>query len=140
MSSGDNYEYEKSNTTQSRDSYSSFVEKQNSSYVNDLNNSVYHNTSLSLVQFDLGAIFNSNKVCDSNSMYLVLPITMTAACSSGSALLTTASPGASSLCSMKTNFIHFSMFAIIILNCRAISSMPTRFFIFDCINCCTSKR
>jgi hypothetical protein len=53
MSAGDNYEYERSTTIQSRDSYSPFVEKQCSSYVNDLNNSVYQNTSLSLVQFDL---------------------------------------------------------------------------------------
>ncbi len=122
MSSGDNYEYEKSNTPQSRDAYSPFVEKQNSSYVNDLNNSVYQNTSLSLVQFDLGAIFNSNTVCDSNSMYLVLPITMCAGCSTGTALITTASPGASSLCSMKTNYIHLLHSADIQLGNKVLES------------------
>ena len=53
MSSSDNYEYEKSNQSQNIDSYSPYVEKQQSSLVNDLNNSVYANSSLSLVQFDL---------------------------------------------------------------------------------------
>ena len=53
MSSSDNYEYEKSNIPQDIDAYSPYVEKQQSSFVNDLNNSVYANSSLSLVQFDL---------------------------------------------------------------------------------------
>lgn len=52
MANSDNYEFEKSNIAQSRDSYSPYVEKQ-WNYVNDLNNSVYNNNSLSLVQFDL---------------------------------------------------------------------------------------
>ena len=52
MSSSHNYEYEKSNI-QDIDAYSPYVEKQQSSFVNDLNNSVYANSSLSLVQFDL---------------------------------------------------------------------------------------
>lgn len=122
MSSGDNYEYEKSNTPQNRDSYSPFVEKQNSSYVNDLNNSVYQNTSLSLVQFDLGAIFNSNTVCDSNSMYLVLPITMCAACSTGTALVTAGGAGLSSLCSMKTNYLQLIHSADIQLGNKTLES------------------
>ncbi len=53
MSGSDNYEYEKSNQSQNIDSYSPYVEKQQSSFVNDLNNSVYANSSISLVQFDL---------------------------------------------------------------------------------------
>jgi len=122
MSSGDNYSYEQSNQIQSRDSYSPFVEKQNSNYVNDLNNSVYQNTSLSLVQFDLGAIFNSNTVCDPNSMYLVLPITMCAACSSGAAIVTSAAPGGSNLCSMKTNYIHLIHSADIQLGNKTLES------------------
>ena len=122
MSSGDNYSYEQSNQIQSRDSYSPFVEKQNSNYVNDLNNSVYQNTSLSLVQFDLGAIFNSNTVCDPNSMYLVIPVTMCAAYSTGSALITGSGAGTSSLCSMKTNYIHLIHSADIQLGNKTLES------------------
>ena len=80
MSSGDNYEYEKANIPQDIDAYSPYVEKQQSNFVNDLNNSVYANSSLSLVQFDLGQIFNSSSVSDTADMYLVLPITVVAAC------------------------------------------------------------
>ncbi len=64
MSSSDNYEYEKSNIPQDIDAYSPYAEKQQSSFVNDLNNSVYANSSLSLVRFDLGQIFNSSSVTD----------------------------------------------------------------------------
>ena len=106
MSGSDNYEYEKSNIPQDIDAYSPYVEKQQSSFVNDLNNSVYANSSLSLVQFDLGQIFNSSSVSDPGDMYLVVPICMVAACRTNSAVVTTASPGASQLCSLKSNFIH----------------------------------
>ncbi len=62
MSSGDNYEYEKSNIPQDIDAHSPYVEKQQSSFVNDLNNNVYANSSLSLVQFDIGQMVNSSSV------------------------------------------------------------------------------
>ncbi len=104
--SSDCYEYEKSNLPQNIDQYSPYVEKQQSSFVNDLNNSVYANSSLSLVQFDLCQIFNSSSVSDPGDMYLVVPICMVASCRTNSAVITTASPGASQLCSLKSNFIH----------------------------------
>ncbi len=47
-------------------------------------------SSLSLVQFDLGQIFNSSSVSDTSDMYLVLPITVVAACRTNSADITTA--------------------------------------------------
>ena len=106
MPGSDNYEYEKSNIPQDIDAYSPYVEKQQSSFVNDLNNSVYANSSLSLVQFDLGQIFNSSSVSDPADMYLVVPICMVAACRTNSAVVTTASPGGSQLLSLKSNFIH----------------------------------
>ena len=106
MSSGDNYEYEKASIPQDIDAYSPYVEKQQSNFVNDLNNSVYANSSLSLVQFDLGQIFNSSSVSDTGDMYLVLPITMVATCRTATGVVATASPGGSNLCSIKTNFIH----------------------------------
>ena len=106
MRGSDNYEYEKSNIPQDIDQYSPYVEKQQSSFVNDLNNSVYANSSLSLVQFDLGQIFNSSSVSDPADMYLVVPICMVAACRTTNAVITTASPGGSQLLSLKSNFIH----------------------------------
>jgi hypothetical protein len=122
MSGSDNYEYEKSNIPQDIDSYSPYVEKQQSNFVNDLNNSVYANSSLSLVQFDLGQIFNSSSVSDTADMYLVLPITVVAACRTNSAAITTASPGGSNLCSIKTNFIHLIHQADIQIGGKTIES------------------
>lgn len=121
MANSDNYEFEKSNIAQSRDSYSPYVEKQ-WNYVNDLNNSVYNNNSLSLVQFDLGQIFNSNTLSDSADLFLVIPITIVAACRTASALVSTASPGASSLCSIKQNYSHLIHSADIQLGSKTLES------------------
>jgi DNA helicase IV len=75
----DNYEFEKSSRPQDIDDYSPYTDKQYNGFINDLNSGVYTNTSLSLVQFDLGQIYNSQKFTDTNDLFLVLPITMVAA-------------------------------------------------------------
>ena len=75
----DNYEFEKSSQPQDIDDYSPYVDKQYNGFINDLNSGIYTNTSLSLVQFDLGQIYNSQKFTDTNDMFLVVPITMVAA-------------------------------------------------------------
>ncbi len=58
----DNYEYARSSRAQNVDDYSPYVDKQANNYINDLNGGVYTNNSLSLVQFDLGKIYNSQKI------------------------------------------------------------------------------
>jgi len=58
----DNYEFEKSSRPQDIDDYSPYTDKQYNGFINDLNSGVYTNTSLSLVQFDLGQIYNSQKI------------------------------------------------------------------------------
>ena len=101
----DNYEFEKSSRPQDIDGYSPYVDKQYNGFINDLNGGVYTNTSLSLVQFDLGQIYNSQKFTDTNDMFMVVPISMVAAFSDGSALKDPAA-GNVNLLSLKTNFIH----------------------------------
>ena len=54
----DNYEFAKSSQPQTVNEYSPFVEKQYNNYINELNGGVYNNNTLSLVQFDLGQIYN----------------------------------------------------------------------------------
>ena len=49
----DNYEYEKAMEPQATDDYSPYVDKQSNGYINDINNGVYTNNSLTLVNFDL---------------------------------------------------------------------------------------
>ena len=63
----DNYEFDKSSLPQDIDGYSPYTDKQYNGFINDLNGGVYTNTSLSLVQFDLGQIYNSQKFTDTNS-------------------------------------------------------------------------
>ena len=44
----DNYEWMKANEAQSVNDYSPYADKQYNSYINDINNSVYSNNSLTL--------------------------------------------------------------------------------------------
>ena len=60
-SGSDNYEFMKTNIPQGINEYSPYIDKQYNGFINDLNSAVYTNTSLSLVQFDLGQIYNSQK-------------------------------------------------------------------------------
>jgi hypothetical protein len=103
----DNYEYRKSVTKQDDGDYSPFVDKQYNNYINDINNGIYTNSSLTLVNFDLGQIYNSAKHTNPSDMFIVIPITMVAAFSTGTALVNPL-PGSSALCSLKSNFFEFN--------------------------------
>ena len=103
----DNYEYARSSRPQNVDDYSPYIEKQANNFINDLNSSIYTNNSLSLVQFDLGQIYNSQKFTDTNDLYCVIPITIVAALrNAAGALLAPTGTGLASLCSIKTNNIN----------------------------------
>ena len=118
----DNYEYEKSSRPQDIDEYSPYMDKQYNGFVNDLNSSVYTNTSLSLVQFDLGQIYNSQKFTDTNDMFLVVPITMVAAYSSNNAVSAAPVQGNVNLLSLKSNFINLLHQADLQINGKTIES------------------
>ena len=117
----DNYEWMKSNEPQSQTDYSPYTDKQYSNYINDINGGSYSNSSLSLVNFDLGQIYNSNKYIDSSDLYIVLPITMVAAYRTANA---TVAPGTSSsaLCSIKTNFLNLIHQCDLQINGKTIES------------------
>ena len=117
----DNYEFEKSSRPQDIDGYSPYVDKQYNGFINDLNGGVYTNTSLSLVQFDLGQIYNSQKFTDTNDMFMVIPITMVAAFSTGNAMVDPVA-GNVNLLSLKTNFIHLLHQADLQINGKTIES------------------
>ena len=117
----DNYEWMKTNEPQSRTDYSPYTDKQYSNYINDINGGSYSNSSLSLVNFDLGQIYNSNKYIDSSDLYIVIPITMVAAYRTNNA---TVAPGTSSsaLCSIKTNFLNLIHQCDLQINGKTIES------------------
>jgi len=118
----DNYEFEKSSRPQDIDDYSPYTDKQYNGFINDLNSGVYTNTSLSLVQFDLGQIYNSQKFTDTNDLFLVLPITMVAAFNASGTGIVAPVNGSAQLLSMKTNFINLIHQADLQINGKTIES------------------
>ena len=72
----DNYDFDKSSRPEDIDDYSPYTDKQYNGFISDLNGGVYTNTSLSLVQFDLGKIYDSQKFTNTNDLFMVVPITM----------------------------------------------------------------
>ena len=117
----DNYTFMKSSMPQDTGDYSPYIEKNYNSYINDINNGVYTNNSLTLVNFDLGQIYNSQKFTDTSELFCVLPITMVAAYSTGTAIVAP-TPGSSSLCSIKTNFVNLIHQADLQVNGKTIES------------------
>ena len=122
----DNYEFMRASVPQEIDDYSPYVDKQANQYINDINNGVYTNNSLSLVTFDLGQIYNSQKFTDTNDTFAVFPITMVAAYSTGSATIAV-TPGSYSLLTMKTNFLNLIHQADLQINGKTIE--PTQPYI-----------
>lgn len=121
----DNYEFEKSSNPQDIDDYSPYVDKQYNGFINDLNSGVYTNTSLTLVQFDLGQIYNSQKFTNTNDLFLVVPVVMVAAFSTtanAAAVTPTANTSYSHLLSMKSNFMHLIHQADLQVNGKTIES------------------
>jgi hypothetical protein len=102
----DKYEFEKEIQPQDTDDYSPYVDKQYNDYINDINNGVYTNSSLTLCNFDFGQIYNSTKFTDTNDLFVLLSITMVVPMSDGTGTLKTPESGLSSLCSIKTNFVN----------------------------------
>jgi hypothetical protein len=62
----DNYEFLKTNEVQDATDYSPYADKQYNNYINDINNGVYTKNSLTLVNFDLGQIYNSHKFTETS--------------------------------------------------------------------------
>ena len=98
----DNYQFLKSNVSQSQSKYTPYTDKQYN-YVNDINNGVYTNTSMSLLQFDLSSIFNSSRMTDTSDHYLVIPTCTVAAYTSGVATLVAPGTSSSGLITLKTS-------------------------------------
>jgi hypothetical protein len=117
----DNYEFMKSSEVQDATDYSPYSDKQYNNYINDINNGVYTNNSLTLVNFDLGQIYNSQKFTESSELFAVLPIAMVAGFSNGSSVLAPL-PGSQALCTIKSNFLNLIHQADITVNGKSIES------------------
>lgn len=69
----DNYEFLKSTEPQGVDLETPYVSK-NYSYISDINQGVYSNNGLSLVQFDMSSIYNSTGFIGTSDMFLTIPL------------------------------------------------------------------
>jgi hypothetical protein len=118
----DNYEFMKTSEAQDATDYSPYSDKQYNNYINDINNGVYTNNSLTLVNFDLGQIYNSQKFTETSELFAVLPIAMVAGFSSnvtgGSIIAPTARSQA--LCTIKSDFLNLIHQADVVVNGKSI--------------------
>ena len=116
----DNYEFMKTSEAQDETDYSPYVDKQYNNYINDINNGVYTNNSLTLVNFDLGQIYNSQKFTESSELFVVLPIAIVAGFSDSSNNAIAPPIRSSALCSIKSDFLNLIHQADITVNGKSI--------------------
>jgi hypothetical protein len=118
----DNYEFMKTSEPQDATDYSPYVDKQYNNYINDINNGVYTNNSLTLVNFDLGQIYNSQKFTETSELFAVIPIAMVAGFSTNPVGGTLVNPTAKSqaLCTIKSDFLNLIHQADVVVNGRSI--------------------
>ena len=103
----DNYEFMRSSESQNIDEYTPYTNKQ-FNFVNDTNSSVYSSAGLSLVQFDLSSIYNSQTFVDTNDMFLVIPLVTVAAFGTAALGGATVAPvaGNFALTSLKSSYLN----------------------------------
>jgi hypothetical protein len=88
----DNYQFLKSKLPQGVEDETPFVSSQ-FQYINDINNGVYSNNGLTLVQWDLSSLYNSSLMICPSTMYMAIPITIVSAYVTNAALIAPASDG-----------------------------------------------
>ena len=118
----DNYEFMKTSEVQDVTDYSPYSDKQYNNYINDINNGVYTNNSLTLINFDLGQIYNSQKFTESSELFAVLPIAMVAGFANSAAAGTVVPPTDKSqaLLTIKSDFLNLIHQADVVVNGKSI--------------------
>jgi hypothetical protein len=116
----DNYEFMKTSEAQDATDYSPYVDKQYNNYINDINNGVYTNNSLTLVNFDLGQIYNSQKFTETSEMFPVLPIAMVAGFANVGGTLLAPLPSSQALCTIKSDFLNLIHQTDVTVNGRTV--------------------
>ena len=103
MSEVDQYDYEKAIQPQGINLDTPYVSKQ-WNYTNDINNSIYTNSSLSLVQFNLSNLFNSTTLIDLSECFLIIPtVTCVRLTNGANGAAVAPSVNAYAIASLKTN-------------------------------------
>ena len=100
----DNYDFSKSAAPQSVSAYSPYTDKQWDFIQDNSSGSYSNNSGMSLVQFDLSGIFNSDAFSDASDLFLALPIVMCAAVGQTTGAAVTPPTAGYGLCSLKSNY------------------------------------
>lgn len=122
--SSDNYQFAKSNAPQGLEHETPYMDEQ-WNFVNDINSGVY-SSGPSLVQFDLSSIFNSDRLCDVNRAYTVIPVVYCAAYTAGStntALGLAANVSYFQQCGLKFNYANLINQIEISVNGKVLDQM-----------------
>jgi hypothetical protein len=98
----DNYEFHKTNEARDATDYSPYVDKQ---YKNDMKNGVYTINIFTLVNFDLGQIYDSKNFTETSELFAVLSIAIVASFSNGTGLVAP-TERSQALCTIKSNFLN----------------------------------
>lgn len=102
----DPYEFKRSQQSQALTDHYNTYSRKDFNYLPDTNQSVYTNSSLSLVTFDLSSIYNSSRFTDTNDLVVVIPVCLVAAIAANDGVIIAPGVGSSSLLSMKSNYIN----------------------------------
>jgi len=116
----DNYEFMKTSEAQDATDYSPYTDKQYNNYINDINNGVYTNNSLTLINFDLGQIYNSQKFTESSELFAVLPIAMVAGFANVGGTIVAPTERSQALCTIKSNFLNLIHQTDVVVNGKSI--------------------
>jgi hypothetical protein len=103
MSEVDQYEYLKSCEPQGVNLESPYVSK-NWNFTNDINQGIYTNSSLTLVQYNLSNLFNSSTLIDTKECFLIIPtVTCVRLTNAGNGAAVAPADSAYAIASLKTN-------------------------------------
>ena len=123
----------KTSEAQDATDYSPYVDKQYNNYINDINNGVYTNNSLTLVNFDLGQIYNSQKFTETSELFAILPIAMVAGFSTGSALVAP-TERSQAVYTIKSDFLNLIHQADVVVNGKSIDQCKPLLTLLDTFN------
>jgi hypothetical protein len=120
----DAYEFKRSQHNQAIDNNFNTYSRKDTNYLPDINQGVYGNGGLTLVQFDLSSIYNSSRFTDPSDLVLVMPLTIVAAYTTGTAGAAIAPlPGSCNLISLKSGYVNLIHQADVVVNGKTLNQL-----------------
>jgi len=118
----DNYSFRKASMPQSLSQFTPYVKK-DFNYIGDLNNSVYQNSSLTLIQYDCSSIYNASKMTNCADMFLLLPVNYCAQLQTAGGASIAPTANLVSLLSLKTSSLNLIYQCDLTINGQVVESV-----------------